>query len=106
MLSNRDDQHKIRDVAAALLFLTWAFLVQDAEDRVIRTSSLNVFQNLVHAGGFRAAGQNHPGLVLTAHHCSAEASRPAQEMRLRVSNYGRSSNQQETVKIRGQAAAI
>lgn len=73
--------------AAALLFLTTSFLIQDAEDRVVSSSALNVLQNLVHAGGIGAAGQNHPVLVLRADHFPAEASRPAQEMTWWVSNY-------------------
>lgn len=56
-----------------LLILTAASLIQDAEDRVVSGGALNVLQNLVHAGGLGAAGQNHPVLVLGADHLPAEA---------------------------------
>lgn len=51
-----------------LLFLTVLLLVQDAEDRVTSRSSLDVLQDLLHAGRLRAAGQNRPALGLRTQH--------------------------------------
>lgn len=61
--------------AAEPHFLTMFFLIQNAKDRVISSSSLDILQNLVHAGGLGAAGQNHPVLVLRTDHSAKEMTR-------------------------------
>lgn len=63
--------------SAGLCGLTSSSLLQDAEDRVVGGGSVDVLQDLVHTGGLRTAGQNHPLLTFRSNiHCAADPASP------------------------------
>lgn len=63
--------------SAGLCGLTLSSLLQDAEDRVVGSGSVDVLQDLVHTGGLRTAGQNHPLLTFRTNiHCAADPDPP------------------------------
>ncbi len=82
---------------AALCGLTLSSLLQDAEDRVVGGGSADVLQDLVHSGGVRTAGQDHPLLVFRAnvHGAAEEASPPEPEHTAKNKQTNKQNNKQE-----------